>query len=86
MTYCQECYLGRTKKIRAPYSGKIGDRSYVVPNVPASICDVCGELTYDKEFVYYLHLLIGPDSAIGKQSPFTFKRPRPSQDPDWRSK
>ena len=56
MISCINCRIGRYKVVNAPYLWRIGDKTSIIPDVPALHCDVCGEMYYDQAFVYSLHL------------------------------
>lgn len=56
MISCINCGIGRYQYVNAPYLWRIGDRTSIIPDVPALHCDVCGEMHYDQAFVYSLHL------------------------------
>jgi len=51
---------------RITYAGYHGDLFIVVPNMPAYICDVCGNRQYDEEALMQLIPLIGPRGESGR--------------------
>lgn len=56
MINCINCRIGRYHYVNAPYLWRIGDKTSIIPDVPALHCDVCGEIHFDQAFVYSLHL------------------------------
>lgn len=56
---CQQCRIGRYQTTTAAYMEPLGRKQVlVIPNVPAQVCDVCGQTQYDSEFMSQLeHLL-----------------------------
>lgn len=55
---CQECHVGRLQPARAPYLAWLDGRMLVIPSVPAWLCDACGDLIHDFDFVHGLRLLL----------------------------
>jgi YgiT-type zinc finger domain-containing protein len=58
MTPCEECRVGRYRNRRMPYTAWLGSQMVVVPNVPALVCDGCGDVLYDFDFVRQLQVMI----------------------------
>lgn len=58
MTTCKRCHLGRYKEARVPYLAWLNERMIVVPDVAAHVCDVCGLLHYNPQFMAQMQDLI----------------------------
>lgn len=67
---CRKCHVGRYQLAQIPFFCWFDDQIVLTPNVPALICDICGELVYDPAFVQNIQLLIEyqnsrqPESAV----------------------
>lgn len=44
---CPECRFGRMKTTTAPYIVVVHTQVLTMPNVPATVCDVCGSTAYE---------------------------------------
>ncbi len=60
MHTCLTCRIGTLQRKLAPYAGWHGGEFVVIPTLPAWLCDVCGERTYDQATLDSLLSLIGP--------------------------
>ncbi len=63
---CLNCRIGYMRPRRITYASHHGDLFVVVPNMPAYICDVCGNRQYDEEALMQLTPLIGPRGESGR--------------------
>lgn len=70
MSMCDECRIGRLQPVTAPFVNEYGGEILVVPDVPAQLCDVCGDLSYDPQFLYLLYRLMDPltESSLSSAS------------------
>ncbi|HFE37593.1 MAG TPA: YgiT-type zinc finger protein [Gammaproteobacteria bacterium] len=48
---CPECRFGRMKATTAPFIASIHARVLTIPDVPATICDVCGRIAYETSYL-----------------------------------
>lgn len=58
MNFCPVCHLGKLQTGQQLFLYRFGSQVMVVPNVPAQVCDVCGQVDYDPEFMLNLERLI----------------------------
>ncbi|MCS6963139.1 YgiT-type zinc finger protein [Thermoflexus sp.] len=80
---CPNCRIGYMRPHRITYAGYHGDLFIVVPNMPAYICDVCGNRQYDEEALMQLIPLIGPRGESGRaRDPGSEPMDRPPG-PEW---
>ncbi len=55
---CNECGVGRYQPVNLPYIRSLGSRVMVLPNAPASKCDMCGQVQFDPRFEYTLQFML----------------------------
>jgi hypothetical protein len=55
---CSECRLGRLEPVLMPYMYVLEGRPLVAPGVAAMLCDFCGQVDYDPDFICSLQSLI----------------------------
>lgn len=55
---CEECGVGRCQEVNLPYIRSLGSRVMVLPNAPASKCDMCGKVHFDPRFEYTLQFML----------------------------
>lgn len=55
---CTECLVGRCQPAVLPYLRMFGTHMIILPNAPASKCDVCGEVYYQPEFLMTMQLML----------------------------
>ena len=55
---CPYCHMGRLQKRAVTYVQSHGDRLLVTNQMPAVVCDVCGERVYDNQAVEQLQRLL----------------------------
>lgn len=72
MTICPYCHTGRLQRRALVYLQWHGDALLVVNQMPAIVCDMCGERAYDEQAVEHLQRLL-LTSAPG-QSAFSSSR------------
>lgn len=58
MNFCQVCHLGKLQTGQRLFIYRFGRQVMMVPNAPAEVCDVCGQVDYDPEFMLNLERLI----------------------------
>lgn len=59
MNICPFCHTGRLQRQTIAYVQWYGEALLVVDRMPAIVCDLCGERTYDEQAVERLqHLLL----------------------------
>ena len=61
---CNQCRIGRLHDIQVPYVRNYQGEILVIPNVPASICDICDEVEYDMAYMTRLLCLLDPDYMV----------------------
>lgn len=72
MTFCPSCHTGRLQRRSIVYLEWHGQTWLIVNRMPALVCDVCDERTYDREALEYLQQLLW-------SSPLTEPASRPSR-------
>lgn len=55
---CTHCHIGHYQSVQIPYVQWHDGQIMVIPDAPASSCDVCGYLEYDRGFLYKLDYLL----------------------------
>ena len=60
MKTCGYCRMGNLSKKHIIYANWHGGQFVVAPNVPAWMCDVCGDYEIDSEMMNRLLPLLGP--------------------------
>ena len=55
---CQTCHTGRLQKRSIAYLEWHGETLLVVDQMPAIVCDVCGERVYDHNALEHLQQLL----------------------------
>ena len=58
---CPNCHLGLLRTRKVTHAQAINGRLVVISNVPATICDMCGERILDGDVLYRLSGLLAPD-------------------------
>jgi YgiT-type zinc finger domain-containing protein len=58
MDSCELCRIGHCQPITAPYIYWVDRQVLVLPNAPAFLCDICGQLWYDAHFLNMLDILL----------------------------
>jgi YgiT-type zinc finger domain-containing protein len=58
MNYCPVCQAGRLQRRKLAYLQWYEDDLLVVNRMPALVCDICGEHTYEYEAVEHLQQLL----------------------------
>jgi YgiT-type zinc finger domain-containing protein len=75
---CELCRIGRCQPIAAPYIYWVGKQVLVLPNAPAYLCDICGQLHYDAYFLNALDILLR-EMENGLPTKETARPPLPTQ-------
>ena len=65
---CPVCHFGKLSQNKITHTQIFEGQLIVIPNVPALVCDVCGETVLDNQILTRLSGLLGQD----RQSPGTF--------------
>lgn len=56
---CEECGIGRCQPTLAPYLHRLENgQLMMIPDAPASACDVCGEIRFDDDFASKIRYLL----------------------------
>lgn len=55
---CEECLVGRCQPSALPYVHRFGPHIVVLPNAPATRCDMCGNVAYEGAFLLAMHALL----------------------------
>jgi hypothetical protein len=77
MKHCDECRLGRLYEAHIPYLQRLGPHVMVVPATIALVCDVCGRVDYDPDFIFKLQYLLEQAANIDdSQVDNELQRPR----------
>jgi YgiT-type zinc finger domain-containing protein len=58
MNICPYCHTGRLQRRNMTYIQWHDDALLVVDQMPATVCDVCGERAYDEQAVEHLQRLL----------------------------
>ena len=79
---CDECYVGRYRPVVLPYLRMFGTHMIVLPNAPASKCDVCGKIDYQPEFLLTMQVML-EEIAKEQRSGGIAKGPVADRPPKW---
>ncbi|MFL7839855.1 MAG: YgiT-type zinc finger protein [Candidatus Promineifilaceae bacterium] len=79
---CDECGFGRCKPVTLPYMRMFGTHMIVLPNAPASKCDVCGAVDYKPEFLLTMQVML-EKIAKDQRSAGMAKKPASERRPGW---
>ncbi len=79
---CDECYVGRHHQALLPYMRLFGTHMIILPNAPASRCDVCGEVAYEPRFLMTMQLML-EEIAKEQRSRGVAKQRVRERRPDW---
>lgn len=55
---CDDCLVGRCRPAVLPYLRLFGTHMIVLPNAPASKCDMCGKVDYQPEFLLTMQVML----------------------------
>ena len=66
---CPNCHLGKLQVRLVTHAQAINGRLVVISNVPATICDMCGERVLDGDVLYRLSGLLDPDRGRTSRLP-----------------
>lgn len=55
---CQECLVGRCRPAVLPYIRLFGPHMIVLPNGPASKCDMCGHVDFQPRFLVTMQIML----------------------------
>ncbi len=79
---CDECLVGRNRLVVLPYLRMFGTHMIVMPNAPASKCDMCGRVNYQPEFLLMMQVML-EEIAKDQRSRGLAKKPVTEQRPKW---
>lgn len=79
---CNECGVGRCKPVTLPYMRMFGMHMVVLPNAPASKCDVCGVVDFKPEFLLAMQVML-EEIAKEQRSAGLAKQPATERRPGW---
>lgn len=71
---CKECQVGRTRPENMSWLQSLGAHMVVLPNAPATRCDMCGHVDFDPLFLVTMNYLLEqfskdqPQETAKKQS------------------
>ena len=77
MNVCPHCRVGRYKKASVPFLQEVAGTPMLLPNMPAFVCDVCGDTEYDPDMMMNLQYLIHQHEVHTKRTPKI--KPTPTQ-------
>lgn len=63
---CKTCRIGRRQLANVPYLYQLKDEVLVFPYAPADVCDVCGHIEYDSEFIEAMEVMLSGLNPAGK--------------------
>lgn len=72
---CPRCQIGLMRATQLPYTVIENGKLVSVPEMPARVCDVCGNRDFDRESVKRLYLMLG---AARRRRRDGGERPAPS--------
>lgn len=81
MEVCPHCRVGRYKKSAIPFLQDVEGTPMLLPNMPAFVCDVCGDIEYDPDMMMNLQYLIHQHEVNNKQLPKIKNTPTPQKPP-----
>lgn len=82
MNVCPNCSVGRLEETLVSYMADIDGYQVMIPYVPARVCDVCGRIEYDSDYVHLLdNLASQPIITPGKRPPVVRPYSRPAVNP-----
>ena len=55
---CGYCQIGRCRPVEMTYMRKLGSHMVILPNAPATRCDVCGLVSFDRIFLKMMQRLM----------------------------
>ena len=79
---CNECGVGRCQPVNLPYIRPLGAHIMILPNAPASKCDMCGAVDFDPRFELTMQFMLD-QLAETKQPVFMPAPPATEQLPAW---
>ncbi|PID84639.1 MAG: hypothetical protein CSA11_05115 [Chloroflexi bacterium] len=77
---CGVCRIGRCQPAKVPYLYWVDDQVMVMPDSPALICDVCGQVQFESAFLVRIERLLQELESSIEQRKST-KVPMPVDDP-----
>lgn len=64
---CEECQIGRCKPVKLTYMRQVGRHMVILPDAPASKCDMCGMTRFDGGFLLTMQILLEKLTDDGRQ-------------------
>ena len=80
---CEECLVGRRHPTVLPYMRMFGPHMIVLPNAPASKCDMCGHVDFQPEFLVTMQLML-EEIAKDQRAAEPKKKPVAERQTGWR--
>lgn len=62
---CEHCRIGHSQQTAVPYIQWLNGQIVVMPDVPATSCDICGWMEYDAGYIQKLDHLLNQLSKLG---------------------
>lgn len=82
MNVCPNCSVGRLAEAQVPYLADLDGYQVMIPYVPAVVCDVCGRIEYDLDYMHLLEKLSSqPAITLAKRRPVVRPYARPAANP-----
>ena len=83
MNVCPNCSVGRLHEAQVSYLADIDNYQVMIPYVPAIVCDVCGRIEYDLDYMHLLDNLTSQPIITPPKSFPMVRRPyqRPAANP-----
>ena len=79
---CDDCFVGRHQPAVLPYMRMFGTHMIILPNAPASKCDVCGKVDYQPEFLLTMQVML-EEIAKEQRLEAVSKSPIADRSPEW---
>ncbi len=64
---CNFCHVGRIIERKLAYTERFQDELILIPNIPAKVCDYCGDRQYDPQAMSSLHRLLWADLKTSEE-------------------
>lgn len=80
---CENCRIGHFQPISTPYLHWLGEHILLIPDAPAELCDICGEMRYDDGFINNLQFLLDRFAGEDPDSYPVVHRPTWAESAGW---
>lgn len=64
---CNFCHIGRIIERKLTYTERFQEELILIPNIPAKVCNYCGERQYDPDAMSSLHRLLWADLKMAEE-------------------